>query len=68
MRYLIAILVPPVGLLLCGKWFQALLSLVLMLTVLGWPVAAVWAVMVLWNHDEDRRTDRVVRALRHTAG
>jgi uncharacterized membrane protein YqaE (UPF0057 family) len=62
---LIAILLPPLGLLLAGKWFQAILSLVLMLTVLGWPVAAVWAVLVVFNHDEDRRTERLVREMRH---
>lgn len=65
LRYLIAILLPPLGLLLAGKWFQAILSLVLMLTVLGWPVAAVWAVLVVFNHDEDRRTERLVREMRH---
>lgn len=64
MRYLIAILIPPLGLLLSGKPFQAILSLILMLTLIGWPVAAVWAILVMFNSDEDRRTDRVVRALR----
>lgn len=67
MRYLIAILLPPLGLLMAGKVFQAILSLILMLTVIGWPVAAVWAVLVVLNHDEDRRTDRVVRELRRQA-
>lgn len=64
MRYLIAILIPPLGLLLAGKPFQAIFSLVLMLTLIGWPVAAAWAILVILNADEDRRTDRVVRALR----
>lgn len=67
MRYLIAILLPPLGLFLAGKWFQALLSLVLMLTLIGWPVAAVWAVLVVLNRDEDKRTDRLVRELRRQA-
>jgi uncharacterized membrane protein YqaE (UPF0057 family) len=67
MRYLIAILLPPLGLLLSGKVFQAILSFILMLTIIGWPVAAAWAVLVILNHDEDRRTDRVVRALRRQA-
>lgn len=67
MKYLIGLLIPPVGLFLVGKWFQAALSLLLMLTLIGWPVAAVWAVMVMWNHDEDRRNDRLIRELRRTA-
>ena len=64
MRYLIAILLPPLGLLLCGKVFQAILCLILMLTCLGWPVASVWAVLVVHNYHEDQRTDRVLRELR----
>lgn len=64
MRYLIAILVPPLGMLFCGKFFQAILCLILMLTILGWPIAAVWAVLVVNAHLEDVRTDRLIRAMR----
>ena len=42
MRYLLAILLPPVAMLTVGKLFQALLCLILMVTVIGWPVAALW--------------------------
>lgn len=64
MKYLIGVLLPPLGLFLVGKWFQSLLSLVLMLTLIGWPIAAVWAVLVMMNHDADRRTDRLIKVLR----
>ncbi|MFO0959061.1 MAG: hypothetical protein U0800_16810 [Isosphaeraceae bacterium] len=67
MRYLIAILLPPLGLLLAGKPFQALFSLILMITLIGWPVAAAWAILVMLNADEDRRTDRLVRAMKRAA-
>ena len=41
MRYLLAILLPPIGMLSVGKPFQALLCLVLMFTILGWPFASI---------------------------
>src|SRR5262249_16526883 len=46
-RYLIAILLPPLGLFLCGYWLQAALCLLLMCTGLGWPIASIWAVLVV---------------------
>ena len=67
MRYLIAILLPPVGMLLCGKVVQAILCLVLMLTLIGWPIASIWAVLVAMNWYADRRTDRLIQAMRQQA-
>ena len=64
MRYLIAILLPPVGLLTAHRPGQALLCLLLMLTLIGWPVAAVWAVLVVHGYYADRRTDRIIEAQR----
>ena len=58
MKYLIAILLPPVGMLLVGKPGQALLCLILMVTILGWPIAAVWAVLVVNSAIADERAAR----------
>lgn len=55
MKYLIAIILPPIGMLLVGKVGQALLCLILMLTVIGWPLAAIWAVLVVNNAEHDKR-------------
>jgi hypothetical protein len=49
---------------LCGKVFQAILCVVLMLTLIGWPIASIWAVLVVHSHLADKRTERVVRAVR----
>ena len=62
MRYLLAILLPPVGMLSVGKPFQALLCLILMFTVLGWPFASIWAVLTVHSAFADRRTERIIRA------
>ena len=62
MRYLLAILLPPIGMLSVGKVFQALLCLILMFTVLGWPFASIWAVLTVHSAFADRRADRIIRA------
>ena len=41
MKYVLAILLPPVGLLSVGKGGQALLCLILWITIIGWPLAAL---------------------------
>jgi uncharacterized membrane protein YqaE (UPF0057 family) len=64
MRYLIAIVLPPLAILLCGKPFQALIALILQVTVLGWIPAAVWACLVVNSYQADRRTNRIVKAMR----
>ena len=62
MRYLIAILLPPLAVLLCGKPLQALLNLVLCLCL--WIPGVVHALFVVNSHLDDKRADRVVRAIR----
>ena len=55
MIYLLAVLLPPLALLLRGRIFQAVLCLLLMLTILGWVPAAIWAVLVINNDNAERR-------------
>jgi uncharacterized membrane protein YqaE (UPF0057 family) len=62
MRYLLAILLPPIGMLSVGKIFQAMLCLILMLTVLGWPFASIWAVLTVHSAFADRRAEKIIRA------
>ena len=61
MLYLLALLLPPLAVLLCGKPFQALLNLVL--TLLGWLPGAIHAILVVNNHENDRRTERIIRSV-----
>lgn len=67
MLYLIALLIPPLALLLCGKPFQAILSAIVwilawfMTLIAGagfimWVILAVWAIMVV----RDRNTRRML--------
>ena len=65
MRYVIAVLLPPVGMLVCGRVFQAILCAILMLTCVGWPVASIWAVLVVSDYHADKRDEKMVRVLKH---
>jgi uncharacterized membrane protein YqaE (UPF0057 family) len=55
MKYLIAIILPPLGMLLVGRVGLALLCLILQVTLIGWPIAAIWAVLVVNNAEHDKR-------------
>ena len=61
MRYLLAIILPPVAVLLCGKPFQALLNFVL--TLLGWLPGAIHALVVVNSHKADKRNDKLIKAI-----
>lgn len=62
MKYLIAIVLPPLGMLLVGRIGLALVCLLLQVTILGWPLAAIWAVLVVNNAEHDKRLRRALQA------
>ena len=55
MMYAVAVLLPALALFLRGKVFQAILSLILQITLIGWLPAAIWAVMVVHNGNQEQR-------------
>jgi len=64
LKYLLAILVPPLGMLVAGRPLMALLCLLLMLTIVGWPIAAIWAVLVVNSAENDARMRRYMKGRR----
>lgn len=62
MMYLLAFFFPPVAVFLCGKPGQAVLNC--FLTLLFWVPGMIHAMLVVSSHHADKRTDRVVRAVR----
>jgi uncharacterized membrane protein YqaE (UPF0057 family) len=61
--YLLALLLPPLAVLLCGKPFQALINLIL------WPItlhvgAVVHALFVVHNHYADKRHEEILQEMR----
>ena len=67
MKDLLALLFPAFGFLAAGKWFQAIIALVLQLTLIGWLPATIWAFFVINSHHADKRTERLERAIRESA-
>ncbi len=61
MLYFLAILLPPVAVLLAGKPIQALLNLVL--TLLFWIPGVIHAIMVVNSHKADQRSKQLIKAM-----
>jgi uncharacterized membrane protein YqaE (UPF0057 family) len=61
MRYLFAIILPPLAVLLCGKPIQFLLNL--LLTLCFWIPGVIHAFAVVGSHKADKRTDKLVQAI-----
>ncbi|MDQ6671258.1 MAG: YqaE/Pmp3 family membrane protein [Chloroflexota bacterium] len=66
MLYLLAVVLPPLAVLLCGKPLQALLSIPL--TLLGWAPGVIHALFVVQNHYADQRSQRLIRAVERNRG
>jgi len=62
MRYILAIVLPPIAVLTCGKPFQTIFNLVL--TLMFWIPGMIHALFVVHNHHADRRADELLRVLR----
>lgn len=65
MRYLLAIVLPPVAVLMCGKPMQAVLNL--FLTFLLWVPGAIHAILVVSSYQADKRNERLIEATKATA-
>ncbi|AWB35102.1 YqaE/Pmp3 family membrane protein [Orrella marina] len=64
MLYLLAILLPPLAVLFCGKPFQFILNIILTLCL--FIPGAVHAILVVNSHLADKRSERLERAIRET--
>ncbi|MES2704561.1 MAG: YqaE/Pmp3 family membrane protein [Bacteroidota bacterium] len=61
---LIAIFLPWLSFLLRGRLLRGITCVLLQCTLIGWLPAAIWAVIDLQNARADRRTRRMIRAMR----
>ena len=62
MLYLLAIVLPPVAVLMTGRPFTALLNVVL--TFLLWVPGAIHAILVVSEYKADQRAERLARTPR----
>lgn len=62
MKYLIAILLPPLAVLMCGKFFQFFLSIIF--TICFWVPGIIHALFVVSSYEADKRNQKVIQAIR----
>lgn len=61
---LIAIFFPFLSFILRGKILTGIFCLILQITLIGWVPAAVWAVLSLQNARADKRTAKLIKAMK----
>ncbi len=61
MRLLMAIFIPPLVFFTIWRPFQGILCAILWLTIIGWPVAAIWAVYALSQYRNDEIRDEFIQ-------
>lgn len=65
MRYVLAILLPPVAVLMCGKPMQALLNLILWIA--GGIPGMIHALFVVHNYHADERHEELMKVTKSSA-
>ena len=63
MRYFLAIILPPLAVLLCGKPIQFILNI--LLTLLGWIPGVIHAILVVNSHLADKRVEKIAKAVKN---
>ncbi|MBT5484864.1 MAG: YqaE/Pmp3 family membrane protein [Gammaproteobacteria bacterium] len=66
MRYLLAILLPPLAVFLCGKPVQAILNI--FLTLAFWVPGVIHALFVVHTHLADKRNKELIKAVKEAKG
>jgi len=61
MLYILALLLPPVAVFISGKPIQGIINIVLCLFL--WIPGIIHALFVVHNRYEDKRTDKIVKAI-----
>ena len=65
MRYILALILPWLSLMFQGKVGAGIVCLILQITLIGWVPATVWAITALNRMYADRRTDKIVAAMKN---
>ena len=66
MRDLLAILLPPLAVFLCGKPVQAILNI--FLTLAFWVPGVIHALFVVHTHLADKRNKELIKAVKESKG
>ncbi|WP_419903184.1 YqaE/Pmp3 family membrane protein [Kiloniella sp.] len=55
MRLLLALLIPWLQFFTIGKPIAGIICLILQITLIGWPIAAIWSVYALSQYKTDQK-------------
>jgi len=66
MRYILAFLLPPLAVLLCGKPFSALLLFIMCCTLYLFPVSIILAIIIVASHKGDVRAKKMRKVVGRT--
>lgn len=62
MMYLLAIFLPPLAVLFCGKPFQALINFFLCFLI--WIPAVIHAILIVRDYKADKRMERQIKLMK----
>lgn len=60
MRLVLALLLPWLQFFTIGRPFSGIICLILQITLIGWPIAAIWSVYALSQYKTDRKIERAL--------
>lgn len=60
MRLLLAIFIPWFQFFTIGRPFAGIICLILQVTLIGWPIAAIWSVYALSQYKTDRKIEEAM--------
>ena len=68
MMYLLCVLLPPLAVFLTGRMGAFLVSLLLMVTLVGWPISVIHAFFVVSDAKADQRAQETIEKIRRERG
>ncbi len=61
LRLILALLIPWLQFFTIGKPISGIICLILQITVIGWPIAAIWSVYALSQYKTDQKIKEAMR-------
>jgi hypothetical protein len=61
LRLILALLIPWLQFFTIGKPISGIICLILQITVIGWPIAAIWSVFALSQYKTDQKIKQAMR-------
>jgi hypothetical protein len=61
LRLILALLIPWLQFFTIGKPISGIICLILQITLIGWPIAAIWSVFALSQYKTDQKIKQAMR-------